>query len=164
MYNTLQGVVYRNTKLNRAMTWEEPGQNPECDTIKPCVFTRTAMEALNLSTEVILTHPQRSLGSVQLDWMPQPGSFLELEGCTYTVLERRHRYQLRAGRYRLHQISLYVQSVPRPSERSLVNGHWVLGDASCRFNARSELIRCAVSPEGPCGNCRFYEMIAGKVN
>jgi hypothetical protein len=115
------------------------------------------MEALNLSTEVILTHPRRSLGCVQLDWTPQPGSFLELDGRTYTVLERRHRYHLRAGRYRLHQISLYVQPAQPPSERSLINGRWVLGDASCRFNARSELIRCAVSPEGPCGNCRFYE-------
>ncbi len=146
------------------MILEEPGQNSECDTIKPCVFTRTGMEALNLSTEVILTHPRRSLGCVQLDWMPQPGSFLELEGRTYTVLERRHRYHLRAGRYRLHQVSLYVQSAQRPSERSLVNGHWVLGDATCRFNARSELIRCAVSPEGPCGNCRFYEQLAAKVD
>jgi hypothetical protein len=120
------------------------------------------MDALNLFTEVILTHPCRSLGSIQLDWMPQPGSFLELEGCTYTVLERRHRYQLRAGRYRLHQVSLYVQSAQRPSERTLVEGRWVLGDATCRFNARSELIRCAVSPEGPCGNCRFYEQQSTK--
>lgn len=142
------------------MTLEEPSQNSECDTIKPGLFTRTDMEALSLSTEVILTHPRRSLGTIHLDWMPQPGSFLELEGRTYTVLERRHRYHLRAGRYRLHQVSLYVQSAQRPSERSLVNGHWVLGDISCRFNARSELIRCAVSPEGPCGNCRFYEKLA----
>jgi hypothetical protein len=139
------------------MTWKESSPKPECGTIKPDIFVQTGMEALNLSTEVILTHPRRSLGCVHLDWMPQPGSFLELEGCTYTVLERRHRYHLRAGRYRLHQVSLYVQTAQSPSERSRVNGHLVLGDASCRFNAHSELIRCAVSPEGPCGNCRFYE-------
>jgi Family of unknown function (DUF6464) len=139
------------------MTRENPGHPKECDTIKPGLSAKQAMEALNLSTEVILTHPHRSLGNIQLDWVPQPGSFVELEGKTYTVLERRHRYQLRAGRYRLHQISLYVQSAQPPSERTLMNGRWVLGDATCRFNAHSELIRCAVSPEGPCGNCRFYE-------
>jgi hypothetical protein len=139
------------------MTGERPGQHRECDTIKPCLFTATAMDALNLSTEVILTHPRRSLGNIYLDWMPQPGAFLELEGSTYTVLERRHRYQLRSGRYRLHQVLLYVQSAQRPTERTLVDGHWVLGDANCRFNARSELIRCAVSPDGPCGTCRYYE-------
>ncbi|NJP08120.1 MAG: hypothetical protein HC866_00465 [Leptolyngbyaceae cyanobacterium RU_5_1] len=115
------------------------------------------MEPPALSTEVILTHPRQSLGNVRLDWTPHPGSYLDLEGQTYAVLERQHRYQLKAGRYRLHKVSLYVQSAPRPSERSMVNGHWVMGDASCRFNACSALIRCAVNPEGPCGTCRYYE-------
>jgi hypothetical protein len=115
------------------------------------------METHHLPTEVILTHPRQVLGNIQLDWTPQPGSYLDLEGQTYAVLERHHRYQLKAGRYRLHKVCLYVQTAPRPSERSLINGHWVLGDASCRFNGRSELIRCAVNPSGPCGSCRHYE-------
>jgi hypothetical protein len=34
-----------------------------------------------------------------------------------------------------------------------------MGDASCRFNARSELLRCAINPSGPCQDCRFYETI-----
>ncbi|HAX77484.1 MAG TPA: hypothetical protein DCY88_17025 [Cyanobacteria bacterium UBA11372] len=117
------------------------------------------MEPDSLPTEVILTHPRQSLGSVQLDWTPEPGNYLNLEGQTYAVLERRHRYQLKSGRYRLHKIALYVQSAPRPTETSFVGGHWVLGDANCRFNARSELIRCAVNPEGPCVSCRFYENV-----
>ncbi|HEY9669030.1 MAG TPA: DUF6464 family protein, partial [Coleofasciculaceae cyanobacterium] len=62
-----------------------------------------------------------------------------------------------SGRYQLHKIALYVQSAQRPTERSLIEGRWVIGDAKCRFNARSELIRCAVNPEGPCESCRFYE-------
>ncbi|MBF2028643.1 MAG: hypothetical protein IGS48_18075 [Oscillatoriales cyanobacterium C42_A2020_001] len=115
------------------------------------------MEAPTLLTEVILAHPERSLGKVQLDWMPQPGSSFDLEGKTYTVLERRHYYQFNAGRYRLHKVSLLVQSVQHPFEKSQVDGRWVLGDASCQFNARSELVRCAVNPTGPCGGCRFYE-------
>ncbi|MEB3178192.1 MAG: DUF6464 family protein [Nostocaceae cyanobacterium] len=115
------------------------------------------MEPDSLPTEVILTQPRQSLGSVKFDWTPQPGNYLDLEGKTYAVLERRHRYQFKGGRYRLHKIALYVQSAKRPSEKSLVEGRWVIGDANCRFNAHSELIRCAVNPDGPCVSCRYYE-------
>ena len=118
------------------------------------------IETNSLPTEVILTHPRQLLGSACLDWMPQPGHYLDWNGQTYTVLERRHRYQIKSGRYRLHKISLYVQCVERPEEKSLINGHWVMGDASCRFNAHSELIRCAINPQGPCEQCRFYEPLS----
>jgi len=116
------------------------------------------MELDCIPTQVILTHPRQSLGKVKLDWTPQPGNYLDLQGKTYTVLERRHRYHLKAGRYRLHEVAIYVQSAQRPTEQSLVEGRWVIGDASCRFNAHSELIRCAVNPEGPCEQCRSYEL------
>jgi len=33
---------------------------------------------------------------------------------------------------------------------------WVIGDPSCRFNARSPLLRCAVLPDGPCERCSHY--------
>ncbi|MCT7948376.1 DUF6464 family protein [Ancylothrix sp. C2] len=32
-----------------------------------------------------------------------------------------------------------------------------VGDATCRFNARSPYIRCAVNPDGPCEGCRHYQ-------
>ncbi|MBW4682366.1 MAG: hypothetical protein KME19_20070 [Microcoleus vaginatus WJT46-NPBG5] len=32
-----------------------------------------------------------------------------------------------------------------------------LGDPSCRFNARSAYIRCAVNPIGPCQECPQYQ-------
>jgi Family of unknown function (DUF6464) len=118
------------------------------------------MEQDLLPTEVILTHPCRSLGSVQLDWSPQPGAYFDLEGQTYAVLERCHRYQFKSGRYRLHKVALYVQTAQRPIERTLVDGRWFLGDASCEFNARSELVRCAVNPDGPCEGCRHYHSIS----
>jgi len=117
------------------------------------------MEPESLPTEVIVTHPRQSLGKIYLDWTPQPGSYLDLQGHTYAVLERRHRYELRAGRYRLQKIALYVQVAQRPTERSLLNGVWVIGDVNCRFNARSPLIRCAVNPDGPCGGCRNFERV-----
>jgi len=110
-----------------------------------------------LPTEVLLTHPHHSLGIVYLDWTPQPGAYLDFENKTYTVLERRHRYQLKAGQYHLSKIAVYVQPAQRPAERSLVDGRWVLGNINCRFNARSELLYCAVNPTGPCDRCYFFE-------
>ncbi|PSB23242.1 hypothetical protein C7B61_10555 [filamentous cyanobacterium CCP1] len=115
------------------------------------------MEQESLPTEIILSQPSQTIGNVYLDWNPQPGAFLDLEGKTYTVLERRHRYQFKSGKYHLHKIALYVQSAQRPAERSLINGCWVIGDMTCLYNARSELVRCAVNPSGPCKGCRFYE-------
>ncbi|MFB2738622.1 DUF6464 family protein [Umezakia ovalisporum] len=34
---------------------------------------------------------------------------------------------------------------------------YLIGDISCRFNARSGYVRCAVNPCGPCEGCRYYE-------
>lgn len=34
---------------------------------------------------------------------------------------------------------------------------YLVGDISCKFNARSGYIRCAVNPDGPCQECRHYE-------
>lgn len=117
---------------------------------------RTSSE--DLPTEVILNPSAQVLGSVWLDGNPQPGAYLELEGKPYRVLERRHRYQLRGGRYRLHKIALYVQAATPPTEKTWLAGRWVVGDASCLYNAQSELMRCAVNPDGPCNGCRFYEV------
>ena len=115
------------------------------------------MEQNSLPTEVILSQSAKSLGDINLDWMPQPGNYLNLANKNYVVLERRHRYHLKFGRYQLHKIALYVQSAPLPTETSWVEGKLVLGDANCRFNAHSELIRCAVNPMGACEGCRYFE-------
>lgn len=119
------------------------------------------MEQNSPPTEIVLTHPRQCLATIHLDWTPQPGNYLDIEGKTYAVLERRHRYNLKSGRYRLHKVAIYVQAAQRPSEKSLIEGRWVIGDASCRFNARSEIIRCAVNPLGPCESCRYYEKCEG---
>ncbi len=117
---------------------------------------QTNMVPDSLATEIILTHPQQTLGNIHLEWRPQPGNYLEFQGQTYTVLERRHRYQLKSGRYKLNKIAIYVQSVSQPLDRTFVNGRWIIGDITCRYNAHSELIRCAVNPEGLCDRCPYY--------
>jgi len=113
----------------------------------------------SLSTDIVAAQSNRVLGRIHLDWMPQPGNCLELNGSFYTVIERRHNYQLKLGRYSLCKIVIYVQLTQPPLEKSLVNGCWVIGDASCKFNAHSEIIRCAVNPLGLCEGCKFYETI-----
>jgi hypothetical protein len=110
----------------------------------------------HLPTEVIVSQSRQSLGNIRLDWTPQPGNYLDVEGKTYAVLERRHRYQLKSGRYKLSKIDLYVQKATRPHEQSLVDGQWTIGDASCIYNAKSPLMRCAIAPSGPCEGCRHY--------
>jgi Family of unknown function (DUF6464) len=112
-----------------------------------------------LSTAVILSSSLDLVCRTNLGWHPHPGDYLEVEGKTYMVLERRHRYHLKAGRYRLHQIAVYVQPSQTPAERSQLEGRWVIGDTSCVYNARSELIRCAINPAGPCDQCHYYERI-----
>ncbi|EFA74219.1 conserved hypothetical protein [Raphidiopsis brookii D9] len=42
-------------------------------------------------------------------------------------------------------------------KKVLINGRWVVGDASCKYNAHSEIIRCAIKPDGPCNSCGFKE-------
>lgn len=110
----------------------------------------------NLPTEIILSQSHTTLGCQHLGWNPQPGGYLEIEGQTYLVLERRHRYLLKSGHYQLHQILLYVQKSHVPVEQSLLNGRWVVGDSTCLYNAHSEVLRCAVNPSGPCERCTHY--------
>ena len=112
---------------------------------------------LNPPIEVILSHSHTTLGRLYLEGDPQPGAYLELAGQTYLVLERRHQYFLKAGRYQLHRIALHVQKSQVPVERSLVEGQWVIGDITCEYNAHSEVLRCAVNPDGPCDRCIHYQ-------
>ncbi|MEX0267878.1 DUF6464 family protein [Leptolyngbyaceae cyanobacterium UHCC 1019] len=115
------------------------------------------MELNSPLTEIILNQSCSTLCRLHLDWTPEPGAYLEIEGQTYLVLERRHRYQLKSGRYQLHQIALYVQTSSVPTERSLIEGRWVIGDRTCLYNAHSEILRCAIAPTGPCDRCPHYQ-------
>ena len=50
------------------------------------------------------------------------------------------------------------EPTPPHSDRYYLDGvGYLIGDISCRYNARSGYIRCAVNPEGPCEGCRYYE-------
>jgi hypothetical protein len=98
----------------------------------------------------------RLLHRVLLGEVPQPGRWLEVEGTSYLVLQRRHRYRLMHGRYRLAQVVLEVKAQRQPRDAHWWRGRWVIGDASCAYNALSPLLRCAVLPEGPCNGCGHH--------
>ncbi len=96
------------------------------------------------------------LGSV-----PHPGRWLQHGDRSFLVLQRHHRYRLRNGRYELATVALQVKFQRRPADARWWNGRWVIGDPSCRFNARTPLLRCAVLPEGPCERCAHYSAASG---
>jgi Family of unknown function (DUF6464) len=118
------------------------------------------MDLSSLSTDIILSQSQSVLGQLSPQENPQPDRYIEFEGQTYLILERRHHYQLKAGRYEMHKIALYVQPFEAPADMNWVDGEWIIGDPSCRFNVRSPLLRCAINPSGSCEQCPHRQPIA----
>lgn len=54
--------------------------------------------------------------------------------------------------------NIRIQTNSSIPERYYLEGvGYLIGDISCKFNARSSYLRCAVNPQGPCANCRYYE-------
>jgi Family of unknown function (DUF6464) len=47
--------------------------------------------------------------------------------------------------------------IPRDPEEQYVEGvGYIIGDASCKYNAHSPYMRCAINPGGLCEGCRDY--------
>ena len=100
---------------------------------------------------------ERLLDRIELEDSPHPGRWFEHEARSYLVLQRRHRYTLRSGRYQLASVVLLVKQQHQPVDARRYGHGWVIGDPNCRFNALSPLLRCAVLPEGPCEQCLHHE-------
>ncbi|MGL5084043.1 MAG: DUF6464 family protein [Microcoleaceae cyanobacterium] len=45
-----------------------------------------------------------------------------------------------------------------PDTRYIEGVGFLIGDITCKYNARSSHMRCAVNPQGPCQGCPYYEM------
>lgn len=104
---------------------------------------------------------ERLLDRIELEDSPHPGRWFEHEARSYLVLQRRHRYTLRSGRYQLASVVLLVKQQQQPLDAKRYGHGWVIGDPNCRFNALSPLLRCAVLPEGPCEQCLHHESRQG---
>lgn len=51
-----------------------------------------------------------------------------------------------------------------PEQHYLEGIGYLVGDITCKFNARSAYIRCAVNPSGPCDGCIHYQTRDSKPN
>lgn len=73
-----------------------------------------------------------------------------------THLRTRARMRQAAMNHPAVRVRQNVRSVE--SDRYYLEGvGYLIGDISCKFNARSGYIRCAINPDGPCNGCRHYE-------
>ncbi|MEM6450046.1 MAG: DUF6464 family protein [Cyanobacteria bacterium P01_D01_bin.105] len=59
-----------------------------------------------------------------------------------------------AAQERLRQFS---PRSPNPDAHYVDGMGMVIGDITCRLNAKSPFLRCAANPQGPCEGCREYE-------
>ncbi len=72
--------------------------------------------------------------------------------------QKRMQAELRRAMTATNRIRARRYPVSLPPDSYYLEGvGYLIGDISCRFNARSRYIRCAVNPEGPCQGCRHYE-------
>jgi hypothetical protein len=70
----------------------------------------------------------------------------------------RSRLRLRQAAMNFPVVQRRQNLRPVESDRYYLEGvGYLIGDISCKFNARSGYMRCAVNPEGPCNGCRHYE-------
>lgn len=96
---------------------------------------------------------ERLIDRLELDEPPHPGRWFEHGERSFLVLQRRHRYTLRSGRYQLSSLVLLVKPERQPVDARRWRHGWVIGDPTCKLNALSPLLRCAVMPDGPCERC-----------
>jgi hypothetical protein len=114
--------------------------------------TRMRIELRQIDTDRLID----ALEVASLSDVPHPGRWLAIGERSFLVLQRRHRYRLRNGRYELATVALQVKAQQQPADARWWNGGWVIGEPGCRFNARTPLLRCAVLPEGPCERCAHF--------
>jgi len=76
--------------------------------------------------------------------------------------QQRLSNRLRRIRHR-HEYSAVMASDFLSTPLETENKLSFIGDLSCRFNAYSPHLRCAVNPPGPCEGCRQYEARTGTV-
>lgn len=69
------------------------------------------------------------------------------------IMAARRRSQTRIRYQSIHS----TQTLSSPEQHEVEGLGLIIGDLSCRFNARSPYLRCAVNPDGPCQGCSAYQ-------
>ena len=70
---------------------------------------------------------------IDLDDPPQPGRWFVVEEQSFLVMQRRHRYALRNGRYVMASVALMVKPQARPADATPWRHGWVIGDPDLSF-------------------------------
>lgn len=76
------------------------------------------------------------------------------------VVLRRIKRRWQARLRRIDAIGSYRLQLPSRqsfSDEAFEVRDYFIGDLSCRYNARSPYVRCAVNPDGPCEGCLDYQ-------
>jgi hypothetical protein len=83
--------------------------------------------------------------------------------CFLTLAAQLSRRELMRSRQRMNSVleltgpAHSYKRIPRDPEEHYIEGvGYIIGDLSCRYNACSPYIRCAVNPGGLCDGCRDY--------
>lgn len=58
-----------------------------------------------------------------------------------------------------HRLGRFYGYPQTPDHRYVEGIGYLFGDITCRYNARSPYLRCAVNPAGPCNTCPHYASI-----
>lgn len=96
-----------------------------------------------------------SLAIVALGIIPAMFSILIMRKAETQARERLQTAMNAATQQSLRQFHYSLST-----EHQYVEGiGYLMGDMTCRFNARSAYLRCAVNPGGPCKGCPYYESI-----
>lgn len=70
-----------------------------------------------------------------------------------------HRAQVNQSRTAIAIPVPRLKALP-PADMTCIDGFgYVIGKVSCKYNARSPYIRCAVNPSGSCEDCCHYESL-----
>ncbi len=78
----------------------------------------------------------------------------------WVIRKTQWRIRLRLQQAAINASRARIQQNLRPvtGDRYYLEGvGFLIGDISCKFNARSGYLRCAINPNGPCESCRYYE-------
>ena len=70
------------------------------------------------------------------------------------------KLEARLNSFRLVVNYREITAISSQAEQQYIEGlGYIIGDLTCKLNARSSYIRCAVNPLGPCKGCYDYQSI-----
>ncbi|MBW4661601.1 MAG: hypothetical protein KME15_23270 [Drouetiella hepatica Uher 2000/2452] len=86
-------------------------------------------------------------------------SLLSLWFARQTSARAEARLQLAIDSFAARGLASLQHSLRSPDQHYVEGIGYIIGDLTCKFNARSSYIRCAVNPSGSCQDCSHYQQI-----